>query len=260
MIRSKRVRSVSVSVPVRVMACAVFGGVSAGASAQSTGESAAETAFEPPVVPVHDEPHHRQLFQFGRTRILDLQLPPADRSWYHSHDWPVLYLTLSQSPMRNQVPGGEWSGGNPRPADAPRPAPPPAPRPTSFTGYFDNPSTHRIENAGDNLLRALVVVNESEGDETHSIQAAGFAGEPEVDNAWFRAWRVVLPAGGSTDTHRHITPVVVLQATDGTGYANGPMDFELNEPGQWAFYDAGVEHTISNRGDASLELIEVEVR
>jgi hypothetical protein len=38
------------------------------------------------------------------------------------------------------------------------------------------------------------------------------------------------------------------------------MDFEFNEPGQWAFYAAGAEHAIVNSGDGAIELLEVEVR
>jgi mannose-6-phosphate isomerase-like protein (cupin superfamily) len=38
------------------------------------------------------------------------------------------------------------------------------------------------------------------------------------------------------------------------------MKFELNETGQWAFFDAGVPHTLRNVGDTPLELLEIEVR
>jgi hypothetical protein len=38
------------------------------------------------------------------------------------------------------------------------------------------------------------------------------------------------------------------------------MKFELNRPGQWAFYDTGVAHGIENLGDASIEVLEIEVR
>ena len=34
---------------------------------------------EEPVVPVYHEPHHRQVFQYGSTRILDVQVPPGER-------------------------------------------------------------------------------------------------------------------------------------------------------------------------------------
>ena len=53
-------------------------------------------------MPVHEEPHHREVFQHGTTRILDLRVPPGDLSWFHSHDWPVLYMTLGTSRVRTQ--------------------------------------------------------------------------------------------------------------------------------------------------------------
>ena len=214
------------------------------------------------VVPVHHEPHHRQVFQYGTTRILDLQVPPGETSWFHSHEWPVLYMTLGRSGVRTQNLGGEWSGGGPpRPAaGTPPPAPPRAPRATSTTSYVDEPVTHRIENIGTGLFRAMVVVNETRGDDVTSVEAAGFAGTPELANGWFRSYRITLAPGERTPPHKHREPVVIFQATDGKGAAAGPMKFDFNEPGQWAFYDAGVEHSVQNLGTAPLELLEIEVR
>jgi mannose-6-phosphate isomerase-like protein (cupin superfamily) len=202
-------------------------------------------AVESPIVPVHHEPHHRQVFQFGPTRILDLQIPPGDLSWFHS-----------------QSPGSDWSGGAPRSGRPERPPQEtrPSPRATSFTGYFDNPTTHRIQNIGDSLFRAMVVVNETAGNDMQSVEQAGFDGEPELTNAWFRSYRVSLGPGESTDRHEHESPVVILQAIDGRGKAHGPMDFEFNEPGQWAYYDRGVDHSIENLGKEPIELLEIEVR
>src|SRR5262245_8533514 len=62
-------------------------------------------------LPVHQEPHHRQVFQRGPMRILDLQIPPGDVSWFHTHEWPVYYLTTSDSPTVSQNLGEEWSAG-----------------------------------------------------------------------------------------------------------------------------------------------------
>ena len=258
------------------------------ANVAGDGNAAAGAAERPdgPIVPVHHEPHHRQVFQYGPVRILDLQIPPGDRSWYHTHEWPVLYMTLSQSASRIQNLGSDWSGGgaprrNPAAApggaagagqDAPARAAPPrpaggfgaaarrAPRATSTTSYVENPVTHRLENVGDGLFRAMVVVNETAGNEASSVEAAGFDAEPELTNPWFRSYRVTLEPGAATATHRHETPVVIFQATEGTGMASGPMSFEFNEPGQWAYYDTGAEHTIRNVGDGAIELLEIEVR
>jgi quercetin dioxygenase-like cupin family protein len=247
----------------------------AAALAQPGSAPVSRADVESPVVPTHEEPHHREVFQHGTTRILDLRVPPGDISWFHSHEWPVLYMTLGTSRVRTQNLGGEWSGGgaqaantqagNAPPAAAATPAAqaPPArrtPRATSTTSYAERPVTHRIENIGDGLFSAMVVVNETAGDDTTSVADAGFAGEPELTNPWFRSYRVTLDAGERTAEHEHTTPVVIFQAIDGKARANGPMDFEFNRPGQWAFYDAGVAHTLENLGGAALELLEIEVR
>jgi quercetin dioxygenase-like cupin family protein len=243
---------------------------SATVHAQSGEAPASRADIDSPVVPVHEEPHHRQVFQYGTTRILDLQVPPGDISWFHTHEWPVLYMTLGTSAVRTQNLGSDWSGGGARPATGqagatPPPAqPPPAarrtPRATSTTSYVERPVTHRIENRGDGLFSAMVVVNETAGDDTKSVADAGFDSEPELTNAWFRSYRVTLAPGQKSGAHEHTTPVVIFQAIAGKAEADGPMDFEFNRPGQWAFYDAGVAHTIENLGDAAIELLEIEVR
>jgi quercetin dioxygenase-like cupin family protein len=249
--------------------------LASGAVLAQSGEAPApvsRAARQSPVVPVHEEPHHRQVFQYGTTRILDLQVPPGDISWFHSHEWPVLYMTLGTSAVRTQNLGANWSGGGgartanaaPPGGGAAPPAQPPAarrtPRATSTTSYVERPVTHRIENVGEGLFSAMVVVNETAGDETTSVADAGFALEPELTNNWFRSYRVTLEPDNNTDAHEHKTPVVIFQAIAGKALADGPMDFELNRPGQWAFYDAGVEHSIKNLGDAAIELLEIEVR
>jgi mannose-6-phosphate isomerase-like protein (cupin superfamily) len=200
------------------------------------------------------------VFQYGTTRILDLQIPPGETSWFHTHEWPVLYMTLGRSAVRTQDLGADWSGGGARAAAGARPAPPPAPRATSATNYVDKPVTHRLENIGTGLFRAMVVVNETRGDDATSVEAAGFAGTPELANGWFRSYRITLAPGERTPPHKHHEPVVIFQATDGKGAAAGPMKFDFNEPGEWAFYDADVEHSVQNLGTAPLDLLEIEVR
>ncbi len=272
------------------------------------GPDAAAPRLEGPLGPVHDEPHHRQLFQRGPMRILDLQLPPGDISWFHTHEWPVLYLTLANSQLRTQNMGEEWGGGagrgraggaaegrggagaaapagrgaaatapspegrgaagagNPAGAANPAgrgtgPAPSTSPRPTSTITYAERPITHRLQNVGTTLLRAMVVVNETQGgDEAVTSQAMGFSARPELTNRWFRAYRVALSPGETTASHRHQAPVVFLQATAGKGIGRGAVAWEFNEPGQWAFFDIGDTHEIRNTGESRLELIEVELR
>lgn len=253
-------------------------------SANEAGEGQA------PIMPVQQEPHHRQLFQYGTTRIIDLQIPPGDTSWFHTHDWPVFYLTVADAQTRTQVLGEDWGAGRrgggagrgaadgrgagaagaTPPAPAPQ-TPPPAPaaggparfrpRLMSDVSYAQRSVTHRIGNVGTSLYRALGVINETQGgDEAITEEGAGFSSKAESSNRWFRVYRIALAPGEKTAPHQHKAPVVILEDTSGKGVAAGPMKFELNEPGQWAFFDAGDRHEITNTGTDKLDLIEVEVR
>jgi quercetin dioxygenase-like cupin family protein len=120
--------------------------------------------------------------------------------------------------------------------------------------------THRLQNIGTGLFRAMVVVNETHGDDTVTPQGAGFSGTPEFTNNWYRAYRIGLAPGERTAAHQHRAPVVILQATAGKGAGAGALTWEFNEPGQWAFFDAGDPHAFLNSGSNRLELIEVELR
>jgi quercetin dioxygenase-like cupin family protein len=212
------------------------------------------------------------LFANGTTKILEGQVPPGDTSWYHVHAEPILYITLSASQQRTQVLGQEWSGGGggrgAAPAGAGRggtPAgtagPPPGIRATSTTTYYEQPVTHRITNAGDRLFRFMVVTNASPGDESAASAAdTGFTATPELTNRWFRAYRIKLAPGQSTDAHRHSTESVIVQVSDGQAKAVGPMTWELGEQGRWAWFDSGTVHEIRNLGAVPFEALEVEVR
>ncbi|MEO8259145.1 MAG: cupin domain-containing protein, partial [Acidobacteriota bacterium] len=157
--------------------------------------------------------------------------------------------------------GAAPAAAPPRPAAAPVPPGTLISRLSSTISYAERPVTHRLENIGEGLFRAMVVVNETAGDDATTQEAAGFSGKPELTNRWFRAYRFALAPGESTPPHRHTTPVAVFQASSGRGgVATGAMKFEFNDPGQWAFFDAGDAHAIKNAGEAPMEFVEVEVR
>ena len=253
-----------------------------------------------PVMPVHQEPHHRQVFQSGPMRIIDLQIPPGDMSWFHTHEWPVFYLTVADSQTRTQILGEEWGArgrgaapagaargtppvggppaagvppaaggplraGGPAPAGGavpPRAGGPPRFRPRLFSdlSYADRAVTHRIHNNGTGLYRALGVINETQGGDESVTEEA--AGFSGKAEMSNRWFRIhrVALAPGEKAAHQHKAPVVVLQDSTGKGIASGPMTFEFNEPGQWGFFDTGARHEITNTGTERLELLEVEVR
>jgi uncharacterized cupin superfamily protein len=221
------------------------------------------------IVPVYEEPRHRQIFRSGTTRILELIVLPGDTSLFHTHEDPIAYVNLSSSTLRTQELGKEWSqGGGARgaraggaaPAPAPAPsAPVPAVRVTSTTSYAQTPATHRIANTGTGIVHALVIVNQTKGTDATTPQETGYGGMPELTNNWFRVYRFSLPPG-QTGTHTHKTPTFLAQTSDGTAVARGARLRALNQTGDWAFFDAGVAHEISNTSTATVEFVEVEVR
>jgi len=252
----------------RFAAAAVAVGVLAGALRAQETPRPPDPAGQDRVVPVYEEPRHRQIFKAGTTRILELIVLPGDTSLFHSHEDPIAYINLSGSTLRTQELGKEWSQGGGRggaraagagAAVAPPAAPVPAVRVTSTTSYAQTPATHRIANTGTGIVHALVVVNQTTGTDATSPKDAGFEGTPELTNNWFRAYRFALPPG-QYGTHTHKTPAFLVQTSDGTAVTQGARLRALNEVGDWAFFDAGTAHEIRNTSTATVEFVEVEVR
>lgn len=137
------------------------------------------------VVPVIQEPRHRTVLESGSTRILDVQIPPGDTTLFHTHDAPLLTVSISFSPTRTQAFGGEWIGPSPNANRT-------VGRIGSSTNDAEHLVTHRVNNVGDTLFRLIGVINKSAGNEAATDQGAGFAGTPELLNRWFGAYRVAL--------------------------------------------------------------------
>jgi uncharacterized cupin superfamily protein len=224
------------------------------------------------VVPVYEEPRHRQVFQSGTTRVLELIVLPGDTSLFHRHTDPIVYVNLSSGALRTQELGKEWSqpggrgGARGTAAGVPPQATPPAPatpaplvRVTSTTSYAQTPVTHRITNTGTGTVHALVVVNQTAGTDATTPNDAGFDGMPELTNSWFRVYRFTLPPG-QAGTHNHKMPTFLAQTSDGTAVAQGKRLWALNDVGAWAFFDAGTAHEIRNTYTEPVEFVEVEVR
>lgn len=250
-------------------AAAVAVGVTAAAVGAQETPRLPDPAGQERIVPVYEEPRHRQIFKSGTTRILELIVLPGDTSLFHTHEDPIAYINLSGSTLRTQEPGKEWSQGGGRggaraggaaqaPAVAPA-APVPAVRVTSTTSYAQTPATHRIANTGSGIVHALVVVNQTKGTDATTPKDAGFEGTPELTNSWFRAYRFSLPPGQS-GTHTHKVPAFLVKTSDGTAVTQGARLRALNDVGDWAFFDAGVAHEMRNTSTATVEFVEVEVR
>jgi hypothetical protein len=228
------------------------------------------------VVPVHEEPRHRQVFETTGTRVLDIRIPPGDTTLFHTHSDPVLYVTMSTSRTRGQNLGGAWSGPAFSPdgatagraparatsaARAPIVATDPPGRMMSTTSYAETPQTHRVNNVGDSLFRLIGITNSSAGDAGEE-PSADFDINPEISNRWFRGYRVVLNKRESVE-HRHANPVAVVLA-DGMAIVDaetsaGRVSVSADRPGFVTFVEGGARHTLRG-GLTKNQVIEVEVR
>ena len=211
------------------------------------------------VVPVHEEPRHRVVYDSPSTKILDIQIPPGDTTLFHTHSDPILYVPMSSSQTRSQTLGRDWSGGGAAAAGSTT-APPQAPsaprRINSVTSYPTQPLTHRVNNIGQTLFRLIGIVNASAGDPS-TTPSPDFSGTPEVDNPWFRAYRQTLSTT-LTAEHRHANPVAIV-LVDGQLTVSGASLVPLPPRGGYIFLDAGKPHTIRAVGD-SADIVEVEIR
>jgi quercetin dioxygenase-like cupin family protein len=220
------------------------------------------------IVPVHEEPRHRLVFDSPVVRVLDIQIPPGDTTLFHTHSNPILYVNMSSSRMRNQNLNGEWNA-SPAPGAPSAPSAPSAPRivPStppgrmmSTTSYAERPVTHRVNNVGDALYRLIGIINPSAGDASQA-PGGGFDLAPELENQWFRGYRRVVDSAQPTAEHRHINPVVLVLASGAATvrFGHAPESRTLAEPGMFAFIGANQVHTLAATA-ADTQVMEVELR
>ena len=199
-----------------------------GATAQS-GEFAGKR-----VVRILDEPRHRTMHVDGDVYLLDVQINPGDMTLPHTHDAAILYTFISngEGPLYGRVSGN--------------------------TDYVTENLTHEVENEGPNLFRILALTNYGAGLSSPSAgKAQGISVEPQVENQWFRSYRLTLAPGEETPVQTLSNPNVVVQVTEGKVHVSRSdgITAELLAMGDWAWRDAQSPYTIINRGTSSVEVV-----
>ncbi len=191
------------------------------------------------IVHVLEEPRHRTVLQKGQLYMIDMQLNPGDTSFPHRHDQAILLNRIS-SPDGPQLGIIE-----------------------AITAYASETFTHKIENNGDHLWRILAFIHDGKGEPVRANdRPVGMKGEPELENNWFRAYRIELAAGETTLTQRHHNPTVIVQATEGLAHVSREdgVTRELTQAGDWAFREADASYRITNVGNNSVIINVNEIR
>lgn len=178
------------------------------------------------IVHLLQEPRHRTVHQEGDLYLLDVQLNPGDISLPHIHDQAIMLTIIN-------TPDGPGDG-----------------RVRSITDYADEPFTHKVENNGSELLRIIALVNGGAGNTDLEDRPEGLPIEPELEDAWFRSYRIELAPGEETEIQRHKLPSVVVQVKGGLLRVSRDDEVidELDHPGDWAWRKAGQSYTVRNVG------------
>lgn len=166
------------------------------------------------VVHILNEPRHRTVYHQDDIRLLDIQINPGDTTLPHTHDNPILYTFISN---------GEGPLGG---------------RLSSATRYVDEPYTHRVTNEGPGLFRIVALASFTEpAAEGIDDWPSGLSSEADLENEWFRAWRLTLQPGERSDAINHLNPAFVIQvSTEGGVHVerSDGITSELLAPGDWS--------------------------
>jgi len=133
------------------------------------------------VIPVTQEPLHKNVFENEYLRVLDVRIPPGDTTKIHKHATASVFITLHQVRQGSQV-ILESRGTGVRSAD----------RRITFESFYDQPRIHRVWNSDTSLFHAMDIEILTKGDKNigDSIALDGF--RQLFDASLVRTYRVTL--------------------------------------------------------------------
>jgi hypothetical protein len=212
-------------------------------------------------VPLSKEPRHRMTFENAQLRILDVNIPPGDKSLDHRHDLDVATVSMS-------------AGTNTRIQSGSQPA---ADRPSRPLGdatiaeYAGKAQSHTIENVGKSAYQLFAVENLKASGWSTAPAAGGLATKMTSEARSFRLYDVNLTRDTSQTSHMHAVPTVAVLIS-GTVMSDGPDTHaktnpgapiglkQLTQPGQWILVPSGDTHHIVRLGVGDARVVEIEVR
>jgi quercetin dioxygenase-like cupin family protein len=190
------------------------------------------------IVQVLQEPRHRTVHKDGDIYLLDVQVNPGDTSYLHTHDAAILYTFISNGdgPLYGRVSGN--------------------------TDYAEENFTHQVSNPGPGLFRIMALTNYGNGVEMDNDQPQGVGSPADVENKWFRSYRIELAPGEESSIQSHQNPSVIIQTRQGKVYVSREdgITVELSAMGDWAWRDANSAFKLTNPGNASVEVVINEAR
>ncbi len=191
------------------------------------------------IVQILQEPRHRTVHKDDDVYLLDVQINPGDSTLPHTHDAAILYTFISngEGPLYGRVSGN--------------------------TDYVEQNFTHAVSNPGPNLFRILALTNYGTGiPNLNNDRPVGMNLDPQVENEWFRSYRIALDAGEETQLQTHMNPTVIIQVTEGEVHVSREdgITAELDAMGAWTWREENSAYTVVNSGTTPVEVVVNEAR
>lgn len=186
------------------------------------------------VVHLLQEPRHRTVHHEGDLYLLDVQVNAGDVSFPHIHDQAILLTSISR-------------GDGPRDGGV-----------SSIIEYATEALTHKVSNDGPGLLRIIALVNDGPGNANLTAdRPTGLQSEPQLEDAWFRSYRIDLEPGEETSILTHSLPSVVVQVTEGIFHVtrSDGITSELSARAEWAWSSANESYSVRNVGDIASTIV-----
>lgn len=212
-------------------------------------------------VPLSKEPRHRMTFENSQLRILDVSIPPGDKTLDHRHELDIATVSMS-------------AGTNTRIQSGSQPASDRPSRPLGDAGiaeYAGKAQSHTIENVGKGAYQLFAVENLKTSGWSTAAAASGLATKMTREARSFRLYDVNLTRDTSQTSHMHAVPTVAVLIS-GTVMSDGPDTQakanpgapiglkQLTQPGQWILVPGGDTHHIVRLGVGDARVVEIEVR
>ncbi len=189
------------------------------------------------IVRVLEEPRHRVVYHDGDLYLMDVQIRSGDTTLPHTHDSAILYTFVHR-------PDGPADGAT-----------------MSNTDYAEQAFTHEVSNEGPGMLHILALSNYRQGGPARHGGGSGL-GSPQLENPWFRSYRLGLAPGEETPSISVANPVVVVQVTKGTAHVtrqDGLVE-AIVDAGSWVWREANSPFSVRNVGTQPIEFVVNEGR
>jgi hypothetical protein len=205
------------------------------------------------VVPAREEPRHRIKLENEVVRVVDVEIPPGDRTLMHEHANNYAYLMVSAARLRNEVPGKAA-------ADIDIAA--------GMVGYYrasEGAYVHRFTNIGDTSFRAIGIelLSPAASPDVATPIDGGSGYVTVLDNERVRVYRLVLQPGQSTGLIR-LAPRTVRVAGSEVAMMERRADGSTRElrlaPAQFEWRPDAATIALENTSAAPAALYEFELK